>query len=184
MREADMIAALKRQEEYAIEHLLQHYSPLIRYVISPILTSEQDQEECISEIVMRIWEKIDSYDETQGSWTGWLTAVARNAALNRARNQRQHLPLEEVHMQIPSGEPTPEEIVIKKEQQQKMRKVLQGALQELPAGDENLFFRKYYYMQPTAQIAAEMGLSERAVEGRLYRIKKRLKKRLGGDLYE
>ena len=36
-------------------------------------------------------------------------------------------------------------------------------------------------MQSTAQIAAEPGLSERAVEGRLYRLKKRLRAMLGGE---
>ena len=35
--------------------------------------------------------------------------------------------------------------------------------------------------QSTAQIAAELGTTERAVEGRLYRIKKALRKALGGD---
>lgn len=184
MREAGLIKALKNHEEHAMDELLTRYSPLIRYVISPILPSGQDQEECISEVAMRVWDKIDSYDETQGSWTGWLTAVARNVALNRARGQRQHQPLEEIHMQIPSKEPTPEEVVLEKERQQEMREALQLALRELSSGDSNIFYRKYYYLQSTAQIAAEMGLSERAVEGRLYRIKKRLRKKLGGDVYE
>jgi RNA polymerase sigma-70 factor (ECF subfamily) len=44
-----------------------------------------------------------------------------------------------------------------------------------------IFFRKYYYLQTTAQIASETGMTERAIEGRLYRIKKRLRKLLGGD---
>ena len=33
----------------------------------------------------------------------------------------------------------------------------------------------------TAQTAAELGLTERAVEGKLYRLKKRLRKSLGGE---
>ena len=37
-----------------------------------------------------------------------------------------------------------------------------------------------HILQSTAQIAAELGLSPRAVEGRLYRLKKRLAKALGG----
>ena len=36
-------------------------------------------------------------------------------------------------------------------------------------------------MQPTAQIAAELGMTERAVEGKLYRLKKQLRKMLGGE---
>ena len=44
-----------------------------------------------------------------------------------------------------------------------------------------LFYRKYYYLQTTARIAAELGMTERAVEGKLYRLKRRLRKMLGGD---
>ena len=50
--------------------------------------------------------------------------------------------------------------------------------------DRALFYRKYYYRQPTAQIAAELGMSERAVEGRLYRLKKQLRRLLGGEVCE
>ena len=58
-----------------------------------------------------------------------------------------------------------------------------AALRRLPPKDRMLFYRKYYYLQPTAQIAAELGLTERAVEGRLYRLKKQLRKMLGGDAH-
>ena len=61
------------------------------------------------------------------------------------------------------------------------QKELQRALEELPAGSRALLYRKYYYRQSTAQIAAELGLTERAVEGKLYRLKKRLRKSLGGE---
>ena len=59
--------------------------------------------------------------------------------------------------------------------------VLQRALEELPAGSRALLYRKYYYRQSTAQVAAELGLTERAVEGKLYRLKKRRRKSLGGE---
>ena len=50
--------------------------------------------------------------------------------------------------------------------------------------EEQLFFRKYYYCQSTAQMAAELSLTERAVEGRLYRLRQTLRQQLGGDLYD
>ena len=56
-----------------------------------------------------------------------------------------------------------------------------GEAGSLGAAEQLLFYRKYYYLQSTAQIAAEMGLTERAVEGRLYRLRRRLQKALGGD---
>lgn len=57
-------------------------------------------------------------------------------------------------------------------------------VERLSIGDRALFYRKYYYRQPTAQIAAELGMSERAVEGRLYRLKKQLRRLLGGEVCE
>lgn len=59
---------------------------------------------------------------------------------------------------------------------------LSRALSSLSRRDYLLFYRKYYYLQSTAQIAAELGVTERAVEGRLYRLRKKLQHLLGGEL--
>ena len=67
--------------------------------------------------------------------------------------------------------------------QKERQAAVAAALRRLPPKDRMLFYRKYYYLQPTAQIAAELGLTERAVEGRLYRLKKQLRKMLGGDAH-
>jgi DNA-directed RNA polymerase specialized sigma24 family protein len=58
------------------------------------------------------------------------------------------------------------------------------ALRQLSPKDRMLFYRKYYYLQSTAQIASELGMTERAVEGKLYRLKKQLRKMLGGEVHE
>ena len=74
----------------------------------------------------------------------------------------------------------PENILLARERKQ----ALQKALTMLSLSDRTLFYRKYYYRQSTAQIASETGLSVRAVEGRLYRIKRKLQNQLGGDVYD
>ena len=114
---------------------------------------------------MRVWEKIDTFQEERGSWNGWLTALTRHAALNHARRISRHGGAEAPPEDPPSPELTPEE----------------AALGQLSAGERLLFYRKYYYLPSTAQIALELGLTERAVEGRLYRLKRQLRKLPGGD---
>lgn len=54
----------------------------------------------------------------------------------------------------PSPELTPEEALLRQERQT----ALQAALGQLSAGERLLFYRKYYYLQSTAQIALELGL--------------------------
>ncbi len=178
MKEAELIRLLQDRDEHGLDALLRHYSPLMRYIITPILTDERDAEECLSEAALRIWEKIDLYDGKKGSWKGWVTAVTRRVALNKRRTLEENAG--ELHEGVPSGAPTPEEELLQKEQMD----ALQRAIGKLVGEDRALFYRKYYYRQSTRQIAAELGTTERAVEGRLYRLKKQLRKALGGDTDE
>lgn len=156
-KENDLINALRKRDQKAVETFLQDYTALIRYIIAPILQSPEEREECISEVAMRVWEKIDQYDIKSNSWISWISAIARNAALNRARKIKYTENIDAVQNEIPSNALTPEEIVLKKERE----KALYAALNRLSLNDRLLFFRKYYYRQSTAQIASELGMSER-----------------------
>ncbi len=180
MKEKDIVDSLVKKDEKAIDELLLYYEPLMRYIISPILQLEQDREDCLSEVTMKIWEKIDSFDPERGSFKAWITAIARNTALNHKRKSPQENSLEDIKECVPSSAPTPEETVIQNE----CKRELEKALNTLPSKDKTLFYRKYYYLQSTSQIASELGMTERAVEGKLYRLKKQLRKTLGGERHE
>ena len=75
---------------------------------------------------------------------------------------------------------TPEDHLIQKENLAELKE----ALKSLDKLEAEILLRKYYYMQETRQIGAELGLSERAVEGRLYRIKKKMMKKMGGAIHD
>ena len=177
MGEQEIIELLTRRDERGMDELLRHCGPLMKYVIAPILRDPRDREDCLSEAAMRVWDSIGQFDRGRGSWNAWLTAIARNAALNRARAVPRHASAADIPENTPSAEPTPEEQALRRERQE----ALMTELARLPSNDRALIYRKYYYRQSTAQIAAELGLTERVVEGRLYRLKKQLRKALGGD---
>lgn len=176
MREADILDLLGSHDDQGMEELLSHYGPLMRYIIKPILRDRHDIEDCLSETVMRIWENFDTYDENKGSFAAWVTAITRNTALNMIRRKKRHQ-ADEIDENTESAEPTPEEIVLREERQRE----LLLALDLLSQKERNLFYRKYYYLQSTEKIAAETGMTVRSVEGKLYRIKKKLRRMMGGD---
>lgn len=178
MNTVDLINALLQRSEGALDQLKLHYGPLIRYVIAPILSDERDREEAFSDILLRVWDRIDQFEPKTGSWTNWLSAIARNAAIDRARKTKT---VEgELTDTIPAPNSDPEQELLRKERQRALHIVLNA----LEPSDKALFYRKYYYRQSTAQIAAEYGTTERAIEGKLYRIKQKLRKRLGGEIYD
>ena len=175
MEDSALLSLLRSRDERGMEQLLSRYGSLIRYVVGGILQDPQETEDCCSEVSLCLWQKIDAYDPEKASLATWLTAVSRNMALNhRKALRRRSIPQSESEAVT---EQTPEDEVLRKEQLRQ----LQELIRRMDPADRQLFYRKYYYMQPMAQIAAEMGLSLRAAEGRLYRLRQWLRRELGGD---
>ena len=174
MTDAELMEQFTQNNTQGMEALLRQYGPLLRYVIGGVLRDAQDAEDCYSEVSLALWQNLEAFDPEKGSLSAWLTAIARNTALNhlKARIRREKHQSEE-----PAEVLTPEQEVLRKERAEQLR----AAVTHLPEADRKLFYRRYYYLQPVSQIAAELGLSQRAVEGRLYRLRQRLRQELGGD---
>lgn len=178
MEDASILELLRARQSEGLEQLLSRYSGLMHYVIGGILRHPQEVEDCYNEVCLCLWQKVDAYDPEKASLSTYLTAVSRNMALNRLKSLQRRSAHETE--EEPSSASTPEDALVRKEQLEQL-KALIGRMDHK---DRQLFYRKYYYMQPMAQIAAEMGLSLRAAEGRLYRLRKRLQEGLGGEDYE
>ena len=171
------MAAVPRHEE--IEALLERHGPMMAYVVRGILSDPHEQEECLAQVRARVWERWETYDREKASPATWLTALCRNAAYDRLRTQaRQRERAGTLDETLADPAPGPEEVLLQKERLETLSRLLSA----MSAGDRALFYRKYYYLQSTRQMAAELGTTARAVEGRLYRIRKKLQKQMGGEL--
>lgn len=177
MNDRDLLELLRAGEEQGLDELLRQYGPLLRYVVSPILDDPREREECLSDISLLIWDRVRQYSPARGTLRAWLTTLARNAALNRLRSLRRRGTSEELSPDLTDPAPGPEETVLRQEEGAR----IQAAVDRLSPMDRSIFYRKYYYLQPSEQMAAELGLSRRALEGRIYRLRQRLRRELGGE---
>ena len=176
MEDTAILDALCRADPAGMEALRRRYGGLLHYVVRGILSDPRDMEECLADVLLRVWQEAGRYDPARGSLAAWLTAIARNQAVSRLRADRRHsghLPLEENQ---PGGE-SPEDTLLRQEEIDQLR----AALARLSGSERALFYRKYYYLQSTERMARELGRTARAVEGRLYRLRQKLRKALGGD---
>ena len=98
-----------------------------------------------------------------------ITELSRGKLYHYEANYSKYLELKEQRQEMAEAS------------ERKRQAILRAAIARLSNADQQLFYRKYYYLQSTARIAAELSTSERAVEGRLYRIRKKLRKELGGE---
>ncbi len=170
----ELVELIKSRDEEGLVLLKKEYSGLLHYIVRGILRNEDDIEECISDIHVKVWSSIDKYSEEKSKFSTWLTVISRNTALNYSkRSNIKHL---ELSNEIADSNSV-EKDIIKKEQKEELMRIIRNLSQE----EQQIFYRKYYYLQKTGQIANELGTTERSIEGKLYRIRKKLQMKLGGD---
>ena len=177
MDDQALIRALQAGERAALRRTMEIYAGYTSAVLGNTLrgqASREDLEELLSDVFLSLWRSREGLDPDK-SLKSWLAAVARNRAVDFLRRKKETHPVPDG---LPDPAPGPEEQLLQKERIQ----ALERALNALSARDRNLVYRKYYYLQSTARMAAELGLTERAVEGKLYRIRRKLQKQLGGEV--
>lgn len=175
MQERKIIALLRERDQQGLHALLVHDGPLCDTSSLPFCGTLRSGRRSFRGDHAGLGE--NRYLSGGAGKLEWLASLARHAALNHARRISRHGGAEALSEDPPSPELTPEEVLLRQERQT----ALQAALGQLSAGERLLFYRKYYYLPSTARIALELGLTERAVEGRLYRLKRQLRKLPGGD---
>jgi len=72
--ENELISELKKRNLNAYETLMATYTKPVYYVIYRILNignSKEDIEECVSDVFLDVWLKIDEFDSTKGTFKTW-----------------------------------------------------------------------------------------------------------------
>jgi RNA polymerase sigma factor (sigma-70 family) len=106
----------------------------------------------------------------------YLTTIARNILSNHYRRRRHrppHQALDETVLATPDRTDAEER-----------HSLVRGALSRLPSATSRLLEAFHFRRQSVAAIAAEYGLSERAVEGRLRRARQKLREQIETSAHE
>ncbi|HMU03934.1 MAG TPA: sigma-70 family RNA polymerase sigma factor, partial [Saprospiraceae bacterium] len=62
-----------------------HYSDAIYGIIHRILKRQEESEEVLQSVFLKIWNNIDSYNESKATLFTWMAQIARNTAIDMKR---------------------------------------------------------------------------------------------------
>ena len=112
----------------------------------------------------------------------WLFAIARNlirAQWRTVRRRPDHVPIADPRLATElAGRLTHEELPADLLERREVRDQLLLAITELPTREQALIISHYFDDRSHAELAAETGLTVRAIEGRLYRARRALQEKL------
>ena len=81
-----LIQRLKRREPQAMGELYDRYARWVYSLIFRIVNNEGVAEDLVQESFLRVWNRIQAFDEERGALATWLLAVARNQAIDYMRS--------------------------------------------------------------------------------------------------
>ncbi len=155
------------------EELYKKFSiPLFRFIAKRMGAEEREVEEVFEETVVAGWRGYKTFRHKSSYFT-WLCRIALNKIADYYRdqiNERSHIvvPTLKAMSLIEANDIAPEERLALKELCDNVNK----CLDLLPPDKRRLLWFRYWKDLSYSQIAKILGISERAVEGQLYRAKK------------
>jgi RNA polymerase sigma factor (sigma-70 family) len=86
--EEELVTSLKLNQKAAFEYLYENYSGALYGLIYKVLKDEYKAADVMQEVFLKIWRKIADYDTSKGSLYTWMMNIARNAAIDLYRKEK------------------------------------------------------------------------------------------------
>tara|TARA_B100000508_G_scaffold141096_1_gene146917 strand:+ start:156660 stop:157280 length:621 start_codon:yes stop_codon:yes gene_type:complete len=83
-----LIEQLKKGDKRSFELLYENYSSALYGVVYRIIQKEDAAADAMQESFVKIWKKIDSFDQQKGRLYTWMLNIARNTAIDKVRKLR------------------------------------------------------------------------------------------------
>ncbi len=165
--------------EAAISQAQQKYGGLCRQLAWHILPDSRDVEECISDVMMKLWNSIPP--ERPRSLKAYLLRITRNQALDRAMYNNAEMrksALTESFEEMDTFLADSRTGTQRQLESWELREFLNRFLQELKQENRIIFVRRYWYGESIREIAQALHASEGKVRSSLYHTRNRLRERM------
>lgn len=83
MKNKLLIKYIKKKKEQGMEILIDEYGGFITSVVRAYLGNlKHYEEECVDDVLLAIWENIDSYKSDISTFKNWIGSIAKYKAIN------------------------------------------------------------------------------------------------------
>ena len=175
--DSKLIRRMRRGSTAALEQLITRYTAYVSAAAYRVLgpsVPREDLEEVVADVFVALWRSAAELDPERDSLRPWLGTVAANKAKNVLRSLSPTLPLSE-------DVAAPDDPASQTERRDAAR-TLWEAVDGLDEPDRTLFLRYYYEGDKLRDVAAALGMNLSTAKTRLFRGRKVLAARLGGEM--
>jgi RNA polymerase sigma-70 factor, ECF subfamily len=148
-----------------------YFDRLSRYLFVVTRGDEEVVREALQATLVRVVRHVRVFPNDTVFWS-WLTVLARSALSDQTRKRRRYLAFldrfteaSRIEQALAEADPIGPDLLA----------VLDQNLATLPLDERDLLERKYFARESVRQIAADLQTTEKGIESRLVRIRRKLK---------
>lgn len=170
MEDSLIIKYIKKKNEKGLELLLIEYGGLIKAIVHKHLSKmSYYEEECIDDILLSIWNNINSFDG-KGSFKNWIGVISKFKAIDYKRKYFKLNSFEDIdNVKITDKRNLIDDIIYKE-----FKEEVYSLLDNLNEKDKKLFIKYYLEEKDVEAISKEMGLTKTRIYNKLSRGRKKL----------
>ncbi len=169
--EAIWLVQAQKGDQQAFTNIVEAYQKPVFNLCYRMLNNAEDAEDAAQETFLRAYRSLKQYDHSR-QFSTWLLSIAAHYCIDQIRKNRMNLiSLEDQpNQEIPDKLPGPESTLSKREEQNRMRLLLD----KLNPTDRAAIVMYYWYDCSYDEIAQSLSLSESAIKSRLHRARKEM----------
>ncbi|WP_078382222.1 sigma-70 family RNA polymerase sigma factor [Sutcliffiella halmapala] len=169
----NFILQLQRQQEEALEYIVDQYMPLIKGVTYKVLSSVHNKglmEECINDIFLSIWNNSTKFKgEDANDFKKWICAIAKFKAIDYYRKASKSTEFSSENMELNEEKSAEDELILMENRDELIK-----LLNKLDPVDREIFLMKFLLGLNTEEISLKLGLTKASIANRIHRGKKKL----------
>lgn len=173
INEKNFVTQLRLHNEKALLYVIDAYGGLLVSIIRKhFYAIPEMEEECLNDVLLKIWQNIESFDESKSSFKNWAAAIATYRSIDYLRIYQKELyriDIEEVNI---SQDDSALAHLLEKEISEELELLL-GCLN---SSDRELFLRLYVEEESVEQISRDTGMEKTVIYNRVSRGKKKIRK--------
>ncbi len=172
--EHNYIQQLQLHNEDALRYVIETYGGLLKSIIKKRLYKNPELiDECLNDVLLSIWQHIDSFDDSRSTFKNWAAAVARYRAVDYLRKCQKELSKVSYQDLTLANEDNALARLIDRE----ISGELEQMLSCLDEKDRGLFWKLYVEEMSIEEISADTGMKKSVIYNRISRGKRRIRKR-------
>ena len=184
MKDHEIIQLYWDRNEAAIQRSQEAYGPYCTAIAQNILKDSRDTEECVSDTWLRAWNAMPP--QWPRILAAFLGTITRNLSFQRFRARRaekrgggeMELVMEELSACLAAPGSVEDDLNGKE-----LAKAIRSFLDTLPGREQDIFLRRYFFVEESTVIARRYGMKPATVQRTLSRTRSKLKQYLAKEGY-